>query len=569
MSIKRKLLISLIGISIIPIILLGVIFRLESKKDIESKFLSLFQRTITESGNHIAAQFETIEKALDEVMVHPHVQNNLYQFDTLDYYSQYLIAKDIRILLYSDTILNSNIDIFEILTNDDQFFYNYGFDTISENIRTHVKDESYEKGGTILYNSQLLEDEIIISRVINRHFTLKPVGYMVMTLPDSYFTQLFDGIISIDKDMVVMIFDENGVVLSSNDKSLRGQLYPDEEMIQKVKHKSERNFIVRYNNMTYVAAYTSVRDTDYYYVTLIPYDYINKEASILDNIIIALVILAVTFAVVVAVVLSQAIFKPINQMVDLMKKTRTSGDLSISFDYEKQDEIKYLTENFNQMMHRIQNLIVKLELEEQKKREAELSMLQAQINPHFLFNVLNSLKWTAMMSQSYSVAEGIDALANLLRDTINNNNEFITLEKEMENIEHYIVVQRIRYGESFKMLNQLPTDVQQLKIPKLLLQPIIENAIIHGFESLERIGEITVTHELVNHDVVLIIQDNGKGINHDQLEKIRRKEKNGLSSIGLSNVDERIKLHYGSHYGITIESGDYGTKVSIRLPYEG
>ncbi|WP_105614763.1 sensor histidine kinase [Vallitalea okinawensis] len=569
LTIKHKLLLSLISISIIPIIIVGLIFNIQSRKDIMSKISLFASKTVIETANHLANHFENIEATLDGVMVLDEVQNNLYQYETYGELERITISTAIEDIIFNNYVMGNYMNYFEILTDDNVYFFNYGYKILDKSHYPYVRQKAYEYGGKSYFDANSEQDAIIITRAINKGFTLQPMGYMIMSIQEEFFSEVYEGLINIDQGIKAMILDGEGWIISSNQYDLRGQIDSQSMILHNMKTEEDAYFSIELEDEWYVATYAPIDKTDYYLVCLIPYSYLNEETYQLDRLFIIVVISCIAIAFVLALILTKAIFRPLNQLVDVMKHAE-QGDLSIQLDYHKKDEIGYLTENFNRMLKRIQHLIIQLEEEEKEKREAELNMLQAQINPHFLFNVLNSLKFTAMMSQSYSVSDGIDALASLLRDTINDKNEFITLRKEIENIQHYIVIQRIRYGESFQLHHELTEEILSCCIPKLLLQPIVENSIIHGFEDIDYTGIITINGRLEDGTIILDILDNGRGLSKASLKKIKSvhyKSKNQLSSIGLHNVEQRIKLHYGQQYGINIDSNKNGTKVSIKIPY--
>ena len=227
-----------------------------------------------------------------------------------------------------------------------------------------------------------------------------------------------------------------------------------------------------------------------------------------------------------------------------------------------EDEIGVISDNFDSMLKRVNELIEKTKLQEVEKRDLEIRMLQAQINPHFLFNTLNSLKWTALMNQDYTVSEGLSSLAELLRNTIIDKNEFVTIREELENIKNYFVIQKIRYGNSFDVQYEVDELLLENKVIKFILQPIVENSIIHGIDENKENQKIIIKIMSEEENILISIKDNGKGFNSK--EKIKD---NKLSGIGWNNVDERIKLTFGLDYGTNIYSEvNKGTIVKIVIP---
>lgn len=253
-------------------------------------------------------------------------------------------------------------------------------------------------------------------------------------------------------------------------------------------------------------------------------------------------------------------------MLQYAKQIRM-GQLETKIGKSYPDEMGKLTETIDTMVEQLKHLIYRVESEQQAKRDAELKMLQAQINPHFLFNTLNSLKWSAMMSGNDAVSQGIESLSELLRNTILVKEELIPLEKEIENLLHYATIQRIRYGDSFKLnCSMSDAELYGCFVPKFILQPIVENSILHaGGDDGRRVG-IWVDGFREGPYLRIRIVDDGKGFDMDDVQT-REASHAKLSGIGIANVDERIRIHFGSDYGLRTRSApQQGTETVITLP---
>lgn len=251
------------------------------------------------------------------------------------------------------------------------------------------------------------------------------------------------------------------------------------------------------------------------------------------------------------------------QNTDLNVKKKSS-------DKTTKNEVTLLEQNFEMMKSNIQQLMADNVNKEKEKREAELKALYAQINPHFLFNTLNSVRCAVELGKKEKASVIIISLINLLKVTLKGN-ELVPLSQEIENLNNYIQILQMRHGMSFRSEFNIPEVLCDYKIPKLLLQPIIENSIIHGFEGIEHEGLILVNAEMESDKVVIYIYDNGKGMECDPLSLIDEDKGNKFSSIGIKNVDQRIKAHYGMNYGIRYETIlGVSTTAIITLPaFEG
>ena len=242
------------------------------------------------------------------------------------------------------------------------------------------------------------------------------------------------------------------------------------------------------------------------------------------------------------------------------------------------DEHAQLAQGFNDMTSRLQTLIDevyraeinKKELEFRKK-EAELNALQQQINPHFLYNTLETIYWMAMSKDEKEIGEMVTALGNFFRKSINKGIEYVTVAEEVKNVQYYVYLQKIRFRERFNVVWDIAEDIKNYRIIKLVLQPIIENAIIHGVESLESGGLIIVKGYTKKGRLFFEVIDNGKGMSAKKLrefkEHINDADSDTGKSVGIKNVHQRIRLYYGKEYGINITSSENkGTRVVLEMP---
>jgi len=269
---------------------------------------------------------------------------------------------------------------------------------------------------------------------------------------------------------------------------------------------------------------------------------------------------------VVAAVIARGITVPLRKLSKTMRKTDLNVNSKFA-DKMNRDEVYILEHNFDEMRSNIQTLMQDNIEKEKKKREAELKALQSQISPHFLFNTLNSVRCAIETDKKDKASQIIVALIGLLKMTLVKGDSFIPLKQEIENLKNYIKILQMRHGIPFSTYFDIPEIIEDYKVPKLLLQPVVENSIIHGFEGLTHEGLISVTAELTANNVIIYIYDNGKGMDKDMAENPKSGSQFKFSGIGINNVDQRIKAHYGDEYGIKYKSTpDEGTTAEITLP---
>ena len=209
--------------------------------------------------------------------------------------------------------------------------------------------------------------------------------------------------------------------------------------------------------------------------------------------------------------------------------------------------------------------------EQRQKRKSELKALQAQINPHFIYNTLDSIIWMAEWGKTKEVVLMTSSLAKLLRQSISNQNELVRVEEEVEYTRSYLTIQKMRYKDKLKYEILVNPEIQSKKIPKLVLQPLVENAIYHGIKYKEGKGVVCIDGYKEGSSMVLKVQDDGIGMNEEQLKKIfeKRETDTRRNGVGVLNVHERIQLYYGKEYGLKFSSIEgFGTTVEIRIPWE-
>lgn len=219
------------------------------------------------------------------------------------------------------------------------------------------------------------------------------------------------------------------------------------------------------------------------------------------------------------------------------------------------------------MLGSIDRLMKRVAYITDKQREAEYKALESQINPHFLYNTLDSIKWLAMRKKTKDVVDTIEALSNLYRFNLNKGREIVTVGEELNSIRDYMHIQNVRFGNKITLITDVPELIIRNRIIKMTLQPLIENSVYHGIQdSLKKAGTIRISGRVQDDFVILDVADNGGGIEEKRLESLLQRESGGY---GLRNVNQRLKLFYGDEYGLTVEStkGE-GTIVSVRVPLD-
>lgn len=284
---------------------------------------------------------------------------------------------------------------------------------------------------------------------------------------------------------------------------------------------------------------------------------------------IALICLVITSIVLIGIFLMvHQTVKPLGELTKKMSGVR-EGCFNRYAEVTGTEEIRELSTTYNYMLDDLNRYVGKLIEIQEEKRAAEIHALQMQINPHYMYNTLAGIKWLIYQGDVEKSTKTIDAFISLLRNTISNSDEFITIEQEVENLKNYVLINNVRYGETVQVEFFIAPCCEQDMVPKLILQPFIENAFFHAFPE-GRKGQIQLFVREQDGKLRFEVNDNGIGMKEEQIEELRGKQKPGkehFTGIGIKNVDDRIKLIYGMDYGIWVDSKEgEGTAITIFLP---
>ncbi|MGX2958590.1 sensor histidine kinase [Peribacillus sp. JNUCC 23] len=298
----------------------------------------------------------------------------------------------------------------------------------------------------------------------------------------------------------------------------------------------------------------------------IPKEYYYQSSNVIYRYTILAIFFSIILVYVLAVVFSVPLTKRIKSLTSSMKRV-SEGNLDTQIAVTSNDEVGVLAQSFNDMVNQIKELIEQIGTTERLKRQAELRAFHYQINPHLLFNTLNSIQWKARLLGAKEVQEMIYHLTEVLHENLNFSDELIPIKQELQTIKHYLKVQEIRYGQTFEYIEDVHLECLDYLIPRMTLQPLFENTFFHAFEDGRGTIELVVMAKPEHLEIILT--DNGKGMNQEIIEKLLTpKHQNDKGrGIGVYNVDQRVRLHFGMEYGLSIESV-IGVKTifTIKLP---
>lgn len=486
-----------------------------------------------------------------------------------------------RNLLRSFFASRDGIDGIDVLTP--HHFFSVGAIKVNEKADQASTDVLEKSEGQIIWLNTRKEKIKILSGEFDKYYfslgrklidlnTLKELGIMTFDIDETALAKLYQNLTS-SAGGEVFICDRNGAIISHPDKSRIGQSIQREMYAGAILRTQNRSGYVAFKDqrVKQIAIYATCNINDWKIVKIIPNRYLYKEIEEIEWNLIITGIFYVLITIFLALLFAIKSTGPMIRMMKLMKKAE-GGNLDVRININRKDEIGQLGKSFNNMISEMKTLINKLVEEERQKKEIELEALHAQINPHFLYNTLNSIKWMAKIQGAKSVSSAITALVKLLRISINLGSDMILLREEIEYVKNYILIQRLRFNENFIVEYGIADECLLCYVPKLILQPIVENSIIYGSanESPERL-RIEIKASRQDQLLLIEITDNGPGIKHEVLQEIFKseKDKNKFSTVGLNNINQRIQLLYGESFGIKIiTAANEGTNILLELPFK-
>ncbi|EFM09939.1 integral membrane sensor signal transduction histidine kinase [Paenibacillus curdlanolyticus YK9] len=598
MPMERKLLIVFLGVISLPLTFIGYLSYSNYTHSIE-------RTTVSYSTNLQEAMMERIDDYIEDMMrissipaYQAEIKHNLIRSN--QYYGQRMkanstsvtdsVPEDFNQLLSIQRGIQSSVKFINNIKRGanvvyifDEFGNGY-FSTESGAVRLDLeksyrqwKAQAEQSGGEALlfgtetYTSNLnsVRSAFTVVRKILDEASLQPIGLIAV---DADIRVIEDQIIDLDKltHGKSFIIDKQGGVIYDSDKSQLSKRI-DTPIIRQASGKSG-SFYQTVDGQKQLVIYTTSPDTDWKLFILIPERELNKDSIRIRNATLAATFVTIGVALLISILLSFALTKPLRKMMRLMR-TVQEGNFKVQFPVKHRDEIGQLGHQFNRMIVRIDQLIQDIYEMETKKNEAEMHALQNQINPHFMYNTLETIRMVAELNDDDAAADMLSVFGKLLRYSIGDVREKTTVKAELEHVRNYIEMLNYRYPNRFDLQMHADPAFHNVLTLKLLLQPIVENAIYHGLDDRKARMRIAIIVEHTERFLLIRVVDNGLGMTAETRERLNRSfsgmEVNGekRGGIGLKNVCERIKLHYGHSYGMeALEGLDGGTEIVLRLP---
>ena len=572
-SIRKKILVSMLAFTLIPILLVSIVAITITYKTMRDQLIYDHRMSSGWLQDRLAVENSDMMDRFYEFEVDKDVKADILRWCTqdgsLDYSARWRIITVMNTVISMDSNINS-IELFNMAENEV---------LIAERSGARV-DESgerltqWEQRGDALQSNQAFlrsGNEILACHQIHRFDDKQPIALVVFHLRPYHLEGILDEIKTVPEETILVFNDQNEVMVADygTDWNMDTGLV---EGIRRELAEGDRKE-ASYDDQFWF--YRSVSGGEMQILLTIPNQTIVDALfpTVASSIFVA--IIAVLASVVCSVVYSKAISRPIRDLSEEMK-TITLNEYSGSTLESREDEIGILQDSFNHMISRNKELIAQQYQAKLEKRNAQLRALQAQINPHFMYNTLQVIGGMALEKDAPEVYSVTLALSDILRYSLNFSKEMVCLEEEVEYLKSYVMIQNERFGGKVQLKLELEPNTLKCLIPKLILQPLAENSFEHGL--LNKAGDWLLTvesHITPEGDLLICIKDNGIGFDSERLAQIREKIEldtvkalNSGSHIGLANVHARIKLRSAKEgHGVSIDSSpETGTTVSVRMP---
>jgi two-component system sensor histidine kinase YesM len=568
-SIKKKLILFFLLISLVPTLVIGITSYKISESIIKEKEIIRTIRNLKDADNLVFnylsnKRYIAIRLSMDDFVT------SLMDIDSLDEAKRVKCEFEVRKLLndYHNTEGIQSI---------------YLFDSSGKEYTNDInKTDSYERIiFTKWYNEILTEKTYLWGdvRELNNVYTLPfyrisrdPItgeftGLVLLNIREDYIYRVYANLE--EPQGRIFIFNQNNRVVSCRDKSVLRRELKDVIGHDAQFHEDQGYFEIKIGKEDYLVTYYKNNIMGWSYVCLEQLSHILSASAGIKQMTFMLCLLCLVVTFLFSIFLSTKVTKPVNKLVNNIKEVQ-QGNLDTRVNFKSKDEFGLIGSAFNDMLKRLRQSIEDIYEAQQKKKEAEIRALIMQINPHFLYNTLTSIIWMTNSNKKNEVIRMVSSLSRLFRISISRGKEIIPVDEELQHAESYLIIQKIRYKDEFKYEFEVDEKVRNLYMPKLLLQPLVENSIYHGIRTVESSGIIKIKVFTESCRLIIEVADNGNAMSDKEVERLNdfltSDGQDSSYGIGVKNVNSRIKMYFGNDYGLSYRKEDGYLIAGITIP---
>ena len=580
-SIRTKLIIGFLAILLPLVLILSIVFYSYSAKIVLKQSLEQTREIVEQFSISLDNYMGLMRNKMEILADSPTIQEELNTHQDKEdikndsFYSRNKRIRRIMLQIYSSVTMN-DVEIYGINeTNHYLSLWSKKYEIPDKDIL--FENANLSKGRSVLVNNINDADTIQMIKMVKDLQTYKPIGYIRFGLKRNYIEKMAKNI-NFGSDGSVVIFDENLNKISG--------IAHDSALSKLLKEKpSIGNFSYSEGKNEYTAVHIHSDSTGWTTVGVIPLRYINKDLAGIQYLTVIIIVLTIIIGVTVSVIIAQSLILPLENTVNALEKF-SRGDFAVRLKENRCDEIGKLNRIFNKAIKEINELMQKVTQSEILNKEMEFKTLQSQMNPHlmvmqeqikphFLYNTLDTINWLAFKEKQTEICNLVAAISSLIRASISNKKSIITIEQELDYVKNYIYIQHIRYKDRFDIIYDIDESLLKQAVPKLIIQPIVENAIIHGIENSKNKNLLYISVKRENECIIIIVKDTGIGMTDEKVSELLKEplnaegdEQKAHTNLGLYAVHKRIQLMYGDLYGLTVQSqAGEGTTVTLHIPF--
>lgn len=561
-SIRNKFLFSYTSVLIISMILFGVQAFRNSGSSVKRQNIDFTEQILTLARERLDSQMRDIENTLDSVQANRYILNALSEHREEVFWSMLPQIEDEL----------SNVDLFHKRISSVRLYtlnlpplpQLYSSDMVLHYTVSQQEpwfSQTMQNGGKTSWNifySSFGEGTITASRVIYETRELnRPIGVIRVNVDLLPFLEVIDNI-HLGQTGKIFLICENSIITVDKNSFLKDMIN-NRDFFGTVRSEGNRVEYVTIDNVQYLLGFEQISETDLILAAMVPSAELDGTIQAIGKALVGTGILSLILGTLIAVLVASMIARPITRLSSVMQNFE--DDVNVRVKSKGHDELGQLYRSFNKMMDKIQHLLSEVNLLSHKQKDAELKALQAQINPHFLYNTLESINWMAVRNGETEISDMVSLLGSFFRYSLNNGREFLTVENELQQVKSFVAIEQIRFKDKFDITWDIDSKILGYTMLKLTLQPIVENCIVHGFDEIDYKGEIIIEGRDAGDELLFRVSDNGVGadteylntyINMEQVEPVKK------GKYGIRNVQQRLKLYFGNQCGISFLTNDLG-----------
>ncbi|WP_373218216.1 sensor histidine kinase [Ruminococcus sp. 5_1_39BFAA] len=573
LRIQKKLLYFALGITMVVLLAAGISLYTVASRMVMEQTEQQFEGVVDELAKNLDHYFELVEHSFNYIANNNIVQEELksdspYRSDGEEGYTYYSTTGQIRRLLlrgYTSVYMN-DIQLYGY-NGANHLLYNGQNMAVSQEEAVLEKAEE-AKGSCVYCNVAEEEGLIYVAKQIKDSLTMEPLGLLRASIKVSYLEKLTETVQESFNAEVFLLDENNGTVLKSMG-------YDVEELTDQFSGV-KGSFLEKTESQTYDCVYRKSSRTGFTLAGMAPMSFLRKAARELQKTAILLVLFSVVLCAVLTSYLARGIAGPIERTSSAMNQF-AGGDFTVRLPEGRTDEIGNMNSVFNRTIEDVEALLKKVVEMETANKDIEFQALQAQINPHFLYNVLDTINWMARKKGEENICHMVTAISNLMRGTISNKKSMVSIREEIKYVQDYIYIQETRYGDKFTSYLEVDEELDDILIPKMTIQTLAENAVVHGVENATWDCFLSVIGERVGDMAVIRVRDNGVGIPAAKLERLTNPETDwgeqkpgdgkAHTRLGIYAVRKRLDYVYDGTAEMNIFSEEgKGTEVILKIP---